>query len=228
MSLIGARPQHDTFGIQNAMLVSPGAPDQSVLLSRLNRRGRGQMPPLVSGAVDDAAVALFREWISGMQPSAVFVKNWKPANFESGFEIAHEPDNLTRGRSAYAKVGCAQCHRLDGIGGSVGPDLSNLAKRMKPEEVLESILEPSRTIPDEYVLQQFNMSDGEVHLGQVQEETDAVVVLRSLSATGAPLRLAKALIVSRKKLNVSNMPPGTVNTLEKQQILDLIAYLTRE
>ena len=30
MSLIGARPQHDTFGIQNAMLVSPGAPDQSV------------------------------------------------------------------------------------------------------------------------------------------------------------------------------------------------------
>ena len=228
MSLIGARPQHDTFGIQNAMLVSPGAPDQSVLLSRLNRRGRGQMPPLVSGAVDDAAVALFREWISGMQPSAVFVKNWKPANFESGFEIAHEPDNLTRGRSAYAKVGCAQCHRLDGIGGSVGPDLSNLAKRMKPAEVLESILEPSRTIPEAYVLQQFNMSDGEVHLGQVQDETDAVVVLRSLSATGAPLRLAKALIVSRKKLNVSNMPPGTVNTLEKQQILDLIAYLTRE
>ena len=72
------------------------------------------------------------------------------------------------------------------------------------------------------------MSNGEVHLGQVQEETDAVVVLRSLSATGASLRLAKALIVSRKKLNVSNMPPGTINTLEKQQILDLIAYLTRE
>ena len=228
MSLIGARPQHDTFGIQNAMLVSPGAPDQSVLLSRLNRRGRGQMPPLVSGAVDDAAVALFREWISGMQPSAVFVKNWKPTDFESGFEIAHEPDNLTRGRSAYAKVGCAQCHRLDGIGGSVGPNLTDLAKRMKPAEVLESILEPSRTIPEAYVLQQFNMSNGVVHLGQVQEETDAVVVLRSLSATGASLRLAKALIVSRKKLNVSNMPPGTVNTLEKQQILDLIAYLTRE
>ena len=117
---------------------------------------------------------------------------------------------------------------LDGIGGSVGPDLTGLAKRMKPAEVLESILEPSRTIPEAYVLQQFNMSNGEVHLGQVQEETDAVVVLRSLSATGASLRLAKALIVSRKKLNVSNMPPGTVNTLEKQQILDLIAYLTRE
>ena len=97
---------------------------------------------------------------------------------------------------------------------------------MKPAEVLESILEPSRTIP-RIRLQQFNMSDEEVHLGQVQDETDAVVVLRGLSATGAPLRLAKALIVSRKTERL-NMPPGTVNTLEKQQILDLIAYLTRE
>ena len=72
------------------------------------------------------------------------------------------------------------------------------------------------------------MSDGEAHVGQVQEENSAVVILRGVSATGAPLRLAKALIVSRKKLNVSNMPPGTVNTLQKQQILDLIAYLLNE
>jgi len=74
-------------------------------------------------------------------------------------------------------------------------------------------------------MQQFTMSDGAVHLGQVQEETDAVVRLRSLSATSAPVTLAKALIESRKKLDVSNMPPGMVNTLTEQQILDLVAYL---
>ena len=98
MSLIDARPQHDTFGIQNAILVSRRT-DQSVLLNRLNRRGRGQMPPLVSGAVDDAAVALFVNGSAACNP-ARFVKNWKPADFETDFEIAHEPDNLTRGRSA--------------------------------------------------------------------------------------------------------------------------------
>ena len=96
---------------------------------------------------------------------------------------------------------------------------------MMPLEVLESILEPSRIIDEAYSIQQFTMSDGAVHLGQVQEETDAVVRLRSMSATSAPVILAKSLIESRKKLDVSNMPSGTVNTLTEQQILDLVAYL---
>ena len=54
-----------------------------------------------------------------------------------------------------------------------------------------------------------------------------MVRLQSLSATSAPLTLAKALIESRKKLNLSNMPPGMVNTLTKKQILDLVAYLLK-
>ena len=227
MRLIEARPQHDTFGITNAMLVSPGAPGQSVLLQRLNRRGRGQMPPLVSGAVDHAAVELFREWISGMKPSAVFVKNWKMADLEPALSELSEVRSLAVGKRAYDKAGCAQCHRFEGSGGSVGADLTGLAKRMNPREVLESILEPSRTIAEAYMMEQFSMSDGAVHLGQVQEETDTVVRLQSLSATSAPLTLAKALIESRKKLNLSNMPPGMVNTLTKKQILDLVAYLLK-
>lgn len=225
MNLIEARPQHDTFGIANAMLVSPGAPGQSVLLQRLSRRGRGQMPPLVSGAVDHAAVGLFRDWISGLKPSAVFVKNWRMADLEPALDGLAEGRSLAEGERAFEQTGCAQCHRLKGRGGSVGPDLTGLAKRLTPRAVLESILEPSRTITETYAMEQFTMSDGTVHLGQVQEETDAVVRLRSLSATSAPFTLAKALIESRKKLNISNMPPGTVNTLTGQQILNLVAYL---
>src|SRR5207247_10347230 len=47
MNLFGARPQHDTFGIDNAMLISPGDPRRSIVYQRLSRRGPGQMPPLV-------------------------------------------------------------------------------------------------------------------------------------------------------------------------------------
>jgi putative heme-binding domain-containing protein len=225
MNLVEARPQHDTFGISNAMLVAPGKPDQSVLLQRLSKRGRGQMPPLVSSAVDHSAVGLFRDWISDLEPSAVFVKSWKVSDLEPMLEAVDEERSIAGGRRAFDKAGCAQCHRVKGRGGSVGPDLTGLAKRMKPREVLESILEPSRTIDEAYSMQQFTMSDGAVHLGQVQEETDAVVRLRSLSATSAPVILAKVLIESRKKLDISNMPPGMVNTLSEQQILDLVAYL---
>ena len=189
MHLIEARPQHDTFGIANAMLVAPGAPGESVLLQRMNRRGRGQMPPLVSGAVDHAAVELFREWISGMKPSAVFVKNWKMADLEPALSELSEVRSLAVGKRAYDKAGCAQCHRFEGSGGSVGADLTGLAKRMNPREVLESILEPSRTIAEAYMMEQFSMSDGAVHLGQVQEETDTVVRLQKFVSdvgTGHP------------------------------------------
>ena len=228
MSLIGARPQHNTFGISNAMLVSPGLPDQSVLIRRLSQRGRGQMPPLVSGAVDEIAVSLFRKWISQMKPEIVFVKNWKLEDFDTEIKISHNADNLDNGKAAYSKAGCTQCHRLNGAGGSVGPDLSDLNNRMNPTKILESIIEPSRTISEAYIMQQFKMSDGKIHIGKVQEETENVIKLQSISAIGASVHLAKALIDSRKKLNISNMPPGTVNTLKKEEILDLISYLTHK
>ncbi len=60
---IGVRPLHDKFGLENALLVAPGAPDRSVLLKRMTLRGRGQMPPLATSVVDEAAVKLLREWI---------------------------------------------------------------------------------------------------------------------------------------------------------------------
>jgi hypothetical protein len=61
--MIGAVPLHDRFGIENAKLIAPGDPDRSILLRRLALRGRGQMPPLATSLVDEAAVKLLREWI---------------------------------------------------------------------------------------------------------------------------------------------------------------------
>jgi putative heme-binding domain-containing protein len=163
-----------------------------------------------------------------MKPEIVFVKNWKLEDFDTEIKISHNADNLDNGKAAYSKAGCTQCHRLNGAGGSVGPDLSDLNNRMNPTKILESIIEPSRTISEEYIMQQFKMSDGKIHIGKVQEETENVIKLQSISAIGASVHLAKALIDSRKKLNISNMPPGTVNTLKKEEILDLISYLTHK
>lgn len=67
MKVLGAKPLHDTFGLRDAAVVSPGAPDRSVLLHRLAHRGRGQMPPLGSQVVDDQAVRLVRQWIASLR-----------------------------------------------------------------------------------------------------------------------------------------------------------------
>lgn len=61
--LIDETPLHDRFGIEEAKLVAPGQPDKSILLHRLNRRGRGQMPQLGTKLIDAGAVTLITDWI---------------------------------------------------------------------------------------------------------------------------------------------------------------------
>ena len=68
MKLIDEKPLHHTFGIAEARLVAPGAPERSVLLQRMANREAGHMPPLATGVVDEVAVKLFREWIAEMKP----------------------------------------------------------------------------------------------------------------------------------------------------------------
>ena len=65
--LFGAKPQHQSFGIVNPLLVAPGEPDRSVLLQRISRRGPDQMPPLATSVVDEEAVRMVREWIKEMK-----------------------------------------------------------------------------------------------------------------------------------------------------------------
>ncbi len=68
--LVDERPLHDHFGIEEARLLAPGHPQRSLLLKRLEVRGRGQMPPLASSMIDPHGVQLLREWIATMEPSS--------------------------------------------------------------------------------------------------------------------------------------------------------------
>jgi glucose/arabinose dehydrogenase/mono/diheme cytochrome c family protein len=67
MQLIGVKPQHDTFGLRDALLVAPGEPERSVLHYRVSKRGPGQMPPLASSVVDEQAAKLLADWIRQMK-----------------------------------------------------------------------------------------------------------------------------------------------------------------
>jgi uncharacterized repeat protein (TIGR03806 family) len=64
--MIDIVPLHDKLGLEDAKLIAPGSPRRSVLLHRLSRRGRGQMPPLATSIVDEAGVKLLREWIESL------------------------------------------------------------------------------------------------------------------------------------------------------------------
>ncbi|QJW96013.1 PQQ-dependent sugar dehydrogenase [Frigoriglobus tundricola] len=69
MRLIDAKPLHQTFGLADARLIAPGAPERSVVLQRIRARGpnSGQMPPLSSARIDPVGVELMTEWCKGLK-----------------------------------------------------------------------------------------------------------------------------------------------------------------
>jgi mono/diheme cytochrome c family protein len=67
MKIVDVKPVHSTCGLEDARLIAPGAPERSVLLKRISMRGKDQMPPLSTHRVDEAGVALIREWIMSLK-----------------------------------------------------------------------------------------------------------------------------------------------------------------
>lgn len=67
MRIIDVKPRHAAFGLTDARLIAPGDPQRSVLLKRISTRGPGQMPQLATDIIDEAGVALIRQWIESLK-----------------------------------------------------------------------------------------------------------------------------------------------------------------
>jgi putative heme-binding domain-containing protein len=225
MNLLGAWPQHDSFGIENAMLVAPGDPRRSLVYQRLSRRGRGQMPPLVSTVRDDKAVALFRDWISSMKPTQAFVRDWKLDELVPALERVRQGRSFDSGRNAFRETGCNQCHRLAGDGGTIGPDLTGVGQRVSPQDLLEAILLPSKKIADGFATCEIETRDGEVITGRIERETERALIVRQAAGTDPPMEIRKSDVRRREMSKISNMPTGLLNSLDEYHVLDLLAYL---
>lgn len=66
MRLHNETPLQGDMGLPEARLLAPGDPGRSVILQRMATGGRGHMPYLGGRTVDDAGLALIRDWIGAM------------------------------------------------------------------------------------------------------------------------------------------------------------------
>ena len=180
------------------MLIAPGDPDRSVLLHRLAHRGRGQMPPLVSNRVDEDAVQLFRDWIRTLKPDKPIVRQWQMDDLLPWLTNLQAERSAASGKNAFRETGCVQCHRFGGEGGSVGPDLTAVAKRVAARELLESILLPSKVVADEYATYAIETSDGRIVTGRIEREDSHVVVVRSYVAQQPSVEIEKENVLERE------------------------------
>ena len=92
--------------------------------------------------------------------------------------------------------------------------------------MLEAILLPSQEIADEYASYAIETDDGTRRV-RTHRARDRRLAGRASPRHGrdAASKSKRRVIVERHRLAVSNMPEGTVNVLEKEQVLDLLAYL---
>ncbi|MCZ2344444.1 MAG: c-type cytochrome [Bacteroidales bacterium] len=143
-------------------------------------------------------------------------------------ELAKRSGNADRGRAILAKsakneVQCLKCHTIRGQGGQIGPDLSMIGKKGSKENLLESLLVPSKAIADQYISQKVDTVDGQTLVGLVVGETDQTLTLRD--ANGKDYIIPVADIDARSKSPVSLMPDNLVSALTEEEFLDVIAYL---
>ena len=117
---------------------------------------------------------------------------------------------------------CAICHTLFGEGNKIGPELTG-ADRKNRDFLLANLVDPSAYIRAEYVSYNVEMKDGRALNGLMAESTPTTVTL--LDANNQRTVLNRTEIKELKASAVSLMPEGLLDTLEPQQIRDLISYV---
>ena len=134
--------------------------------------------------------------------------------------------DLERGRRLYGAVACAACHRFGVEGGGVGPDLTAVAGRFNVRDLLESIVEPSKVISDQYAAVSIATKDGRVVTGRVGNLFgDSLSVIEDMFDPGQATSVRRADIEEMKPSAVSPMPAGLLNSLTEEEIQDLVAFL---
>lgn len=126
-----------------------------------------------------------------------------------------------KGKVVYLKV-CATCHRAEGQGTQVGPDLATVASR-SPDDLVIHILDPNKEVASNYLNYIVVTKDGRTLSGLIAEETSGAVTLKR--AEGATDIVSRGQIEEIASSGVSLMPEGLEQGMEPQALADLIGYL---
>ena len=130
------------------------------------------------------------------------------------------------GRRMFAAASCRTCHGLAGEGGVMGPSLTGLGDRFTLRDILEAIIEPNRAVSDQYRLTVVETTDGQTLTGRVASRDARLMQLApDLLRPGQTMTVAVQSIARETQLDVSTMPPGLLNALNEDEVLDLLAYL---
>ena len=166
-----------------------------------------------------------------------------PARFQLRFrrrssKVEHErlvayalknPGDARRGRIIFTdtdKSTCIRCHRLGQDGGRIGPDLTGIGSRFSRIHLIESILEPNRSVAPSYSTLVVAMKDGNVLSGIRVSQSNQILVLGDNQGKLHQIDIQNVEETSDQA--VSTMPEGLEKKLTEREFTDLIAFLESE
>lgn len=136
------------------------------------------------------------------------------------------PRDFEVGKHMYDAALCRACHVMNGSGGLVGPDLTQVGTRFSRWNILGAIDSPSDVISDQFAATLLTMHDGRRMSGRVVgEDSVAVQLNQNPYAPDQRTAVPVADIASRENSPVSIMPPRLLNRLNGQEVMDLMAFL---
>lgn len=159
-------------------------------------------------------------------PPRPIVKQYKMDELAALIDKGLTKRDFDNGRKMFAAAQCFACHRFDNEGGAHGPDLSQAAGRFSARDLLESIVEPSKSISDQYAAVNIEMDDGRKITGRIVNLHDNIMhIMPNMMEPNTLINVDRRKVETIEISKLSLMPTGLLDTLKENEILDLMAYL---
>ena len=156
-----------------------------------------------------------------------FVKAWTVDDLKDKLDSGLRGRSPEIGKRLFVEASCAGCHKVQGEGGIIGPDLTDVFSRWKGDRVgvLREILAPSHKVDAKYVMQRVLTVDGRTVTGVLLSEDDDNVQLLSNPEAKEPTVIAQDDIEAMVPSSVSMMPKALMDQYTEDELFELMAYL---
>ena len=156
-----------------------------------------------------------------------FVQAWTMEDFAGAFDTDLRGRSPSIGEKIFNEASCVGCHKINEVGGAVGPELTDVYTKWKSDHVgiLREILVPSHKIDSKYSMQTILTADGQTLSGIVVSENDDTLALLTNPEAKEPIIILQDDIEFIKRSATSMMPKALMDQYTKDEILELMAYL---
>jgi putative heme-binding domain-containing protein len=198
-------------------------PDRVVMLLDATESGKVQLTSLSRSTMGKLYRVGMRDPRVAKRLHTLFAKvsNDRGAVMQKYQDAAKISGNAQRGMEVFRK-NCSECHQIGNIGIKLGPDLATVTNQSK-EELLTNILDPNANIAAGYEEYMIRTADGQLITGVMANQSATAVTLRRRK--GEQDTVLRSNIAELRALTVSAMPENLEESIDLQQMSDLLAFL---